>query len=267
MSSLKNLAVIALALISHIVFSQDTVYVYQKVGGILKIPMNNVDSIIFYDTTSIASDTSSSEGEYVICDGSTFTWNDVTNPVTGKTWMDRNLGAKQVATSLTDSLAYGDLYQWGRGSDGHQCRNSDTINLQSNSDSPEHSKFINEPEMVPGEEYIPDWRSPKNDNLWQGVDGINNPCPTGYRLPTKTEWEEEVESWSSKDMYGAYGSVLKLPAAGWRQIYLPYTAVYGYYWSSTPNEIGQSYKIGFQAGWGASYTGRTAGLSIRCIKD
>ena len=35
----------------------------------------------------------------IICDGSLFTWNDVTNPTTGKTWMDRNLGAKQVAIS------------------------------------------------------------------------------------------------------------------------------------------------------------------------
>jgi hypothetical protein len=51
---------------------------------------------------------------------------DVTNPTTGKTWMDRNLGATQVATSSTDAAAYGDLYQWGRGNDGHQCRTSST---------------------------------------------------------------------------------------------------------------------------------------------
>ena len=33
---------------------------------------------------------------------------------TGKVWMDRNLGAGRVATSSTDTEAYGDLYQWGR---------------------------------------------------------------------------------------------------------------------------------------------------------
>jgi len=38
----------------------------------------------------------------------------VTNPITGETWMDRNLGAIQVATSSTDADSYGDLYQWGR---------------------------------------------------------------------------------------------------------------------------------------------------------
>ncbi|MCD4736862.1 MAG: hypothetical protein K8R53_12530, partial [Bacteroidales bacterium] len=38
----------------------------------------------------------------------------VVNDVTGKVWLDRNLGASQVATSSTDTNAYGDLYQWGR---------------------------------------------------------------------------------------------------------------------------------------------------------
>jgi hypothetical protein len=51
---------------------------------------------------------------------------DVFNPSTGKTWMDRNLGANQAATSKTDAAARGDYYQWGRLADGHQCRTSPT---------------------------------------------------------------------------------------------------------------------------------------------
>jgi hypothetical protein len=43
---------------------------------------------------------------------------------TGQVWMDRNLGASQVATSSTDPASYGDLYQWGRPADGHQIRTS-----------------------------------------------------------------------------------------------------------------------------------------------
>ena len=42
---------------------------------------------------------------------------------TGKTWMDRNLGATQVATSSADTASYGDLYQWGRAADGHEKKN------------------------------------------------------------------------------------------------------------------------------------------------
>ena len=43
---------------------------------------------------------------------------------TGRIWMDRNLGATRAATISTDTSAYGDLYQWGRGSDQHQLRKS-----------------------------------------------------------------------------------------------------------------------------------------------
>ena len=39
----------------------------------------------------------------------------VYNPITGENWMDRNLGATQIAASFDDVNAYGDLYQWGRG--------------------------------------------------------------------------------------------------------------------------------------------------------
>lgn len=44
---------------------------------------------------------------------------EVSNPVTGRTWIDRNLGAGRQATSRYDKEALGDLYQWGREADGH----------------------------------------------------------------------------------------------------------------------------------------------------
>ena len=62
--------------------------------------------------------------------------------LTGRIWMDRNLGAEQVATSPTDSKAFGDLYQWGRWADGHQCRTSGTTSTLSNTDRPPHDDFI-----------------------------------------------------------------------------------------------------------------------------
>jgi uncharacterized protein (TIGR02145 family) len=106
---------------------------------------------------------------------------DVTNPATGRVWMDRNLGASRVATSSTDTQAYGDLYQWGRGADGHEKRNSPTTSTLSSTDQPSHGSFI----------LASDWRSPQNNNLWLGVNGVNNPCPTGYRIPTEAEWNAE----------------------------------------------------------------------------
>jgi hypothetical protein len=69
-------------------------------------------------------DSTLSAGDTHIIDG--LTYGVVQSPYTSRLWLDRNLGATQVATSATDSLAYGDLYQWGRETDGHEKRDSST---------------------------------------------------------------------------------------------------------------------------------------------
>jgi len=148
----------------------------------------------------------------------TFTYNNGTSVTYGtvvgancECWLDRNLGATQVATSSDDILAYGDLFQWGRLNDGHQVRTfTTTTSTLSSSDVPGHGVFI----KAPSSPY--DWRSPQNDNLWQGVTGTNNPCPDGYRLPTHDEWNTERLSWSTNNAAGAFASLLKLPVAGHR---------------------------------------------------
>jgi len=189
---------------------------------------------------------------------------DVTNPVTGRTWMDRNLGASQAATSATDANAYGDLYQWGRFADGHQCRNSATTTTLSTTNQPGHGSFIRAP-------YSPwDWRSPQNNNLWQGVNGVNNPCPAGYRLPTEAELNAERLSWSSNNSAGAYGSPLKLPLAGYR-LYsngsLSYVHSYGSYWSSSVSGTLSRYLYFDSSNAYMGYNGRAYGISVRCTKD
>lgn len=131
----------------------------------------------------------------------------VYNPITGETWMDRNLGATQIATSFDDVNAYGDLYQWGRNTDGHQIRTSSTTSILSTTNSPNHSDFI----LANS-----DWLTVSDDNLWQDVNGINNPCPLGFRLPTESELEAERLSWISNDAAGAFASPLKLTVGGAR---------------------------------------------------
>jgi len=180
---------------------------------------------------------------------------------TGKTWMDRNLGATQVATSSTDANSYGDLYQWGRGADGHQCRTSATTSTLSSTDQPGHGDFILAAE---------DWRSSANTNLWQGVNGVNNPCPSGYRIPTETELNAERLSWSSNNSAGAFASPLKLPLAGYRGSYPPAinnVGTYGFYWSSTVSST-NSRSLFFDSSsavMGTNY--RRFGYSVRCLKD
>ena len=188
---------------------------------------------------------------------------EVLNPATGKTWMDRNLGASRAATSSTDAEAYGDLYQWGRAADGHQKRTSGTTSTLSNSDTPGHGDFILAPDSPR------DWRSPQNTNLWQGVNSINNPCPAGYRLPTEAELNTERLSWSSNDAVGAFASPLNLPVAGYRYCGNGWLSLdgYGNYWSSTVDG-NFSRNLGFfSSNGGVSSNRRAQGFSVRCLKD
>jgi hypothetical protein len=88
-----------------------------------------------------------------------------------------------------------------------------------------------------------DWRYPSNDQLWQGINGINNPCPLMFRLPTETEWSQEISSWDQSFIgFGAFNSYLRLPAASYREFKNGYfnqfyrgvfSSMRGYYWSST----------------------------------
>lgn len=183
----------------------------------------------------------------------------------GKCWMDRNLGASQVATACNDSDAYGDLFQWGRLDDGHQTRTSGTTTNLSSFDNPGHSDFI----YSMGDPY--DWRSPQNDDLWQGDGGINDPCPDGWRVPTSAEWDAERLSWNSQNYNGAFDSPLKLTVAGGRLHYdasLYIVGSGGGYWSSSVSGTDVS-GLGFYYG-GASMGSsgyRAAGFSVRCLKD
>jgi uncharacterized protein (TIGR02145 family) len=200
---------------------------------------------------------------------------DVVNPTTGKTWMDRNLGANQVATSSTDVNAYGDLYQWGRFADGHQCRSSASSNAISANDVPGHDNYIlvSGTGSTPGSGSVGDWRMPQNHNLWQGVNGINNPCPSGYRIPTEAELSTERQTWSSDDNAGAFNSPLRFPAAGYRDRSLvgviSNVGTTGYYWSSTISGANArtlrhgsgSFNTTIYSTW------RAIGFSVRCIKN
>jgi hypothetical protein len=199
---------------------------------------------------------------------------------TGRIWMDRNLGALQVATSSTDHLAYGDLYQWGRLADGHETivwtssttsdgaeQLNETATLSS-ADNPGHGNFIT------ANSGWYDWRSPKNNNLWQGVSGINNPCPTGFRIPTAAELDAERATFLPQNSAGAFASPLKLPAAGYRQMQaglLISQGISGSYWTShiSTYNFADSGLLRFDAS-SASMNGglyRALGFSVRCIKD
>lgn len=204
--------------------------------------------------------------KYVVTiDAAEATLENVVVGAAGRIWMDRNLGASRVATSSTDADAYGDLYQWGRLTDGHEKRNSFITPTLATSDTPGHGYFI----RISSSPY--DWRNPQNDNLWQVVSGINNPCPSGFRVPTETELNNERLRWSSNDAAGAFASPLKLTVAGYRTRGnggFNKVDIDGGYWSSTVDGT-NSRSLWFSSSdaIGASVANRAYGLSVRCIKD
>jgi uncharacterized protein (TIGR02145 family) len=204
---------------------------------------------------------------YAPINGNEFEWNGFTYKVivkNGLAWLDRNLGATRAATSSTDSQAYGDLYQWGRLTDGHEKRNSGTTSTLSTTDVPPHDDFI----VAPSSPF--DWRNPQNDNLWQGVNGINNPAPLGWRIPTESEWQAEIQSWGSNNAAGAFGSELKIPVAGLRNHEvgaIVQVGLYGRYWSSTVDgSDGVQLRFDNSSADMSDFR-RASGYSVRCVRD
>lgn len=228
-----------------------------------KINFNIIIIYIFFNYSCSKSPTSAQSPIFasgsIFCSIGPTTIVDVTNPKTGKTWMDRNLGASQVATSKNDTKSYGDLYQWGRRSDGHQCRNSSTTSALSNTLQPSHGFFITTNGGT-------DWTAIQNDNAWQSATFINNPCPLGYRLPTDAEFEEERLSWSSQ-----FNSPLKLPMSGIRGTGggIGGEGNMGTYWTMTVSaSLGRSRAITISDGTIYMHNeNKSSGLSVRCIKN
>ena len=212
------------------------------------------------------------EGLFVEKDG--LTYGVVLSTSTGETWLDRNLGATQVATSISDADSYGDLYQWGRATDGHEKRGSGAYWNANKLDRviANIDRFY---VLLLDSDAPYNWvEHPIQNTLWKGLDGLNNPCPIGFRIPTQTELLDEVDVLEITNSATAFNSILKLPSAGYRsrvngQFYDIGTM--GRYWTSSTDDV-DSTSISLVFSTAATIekdkvTDRTGGSSVRCIKN
>jgi uncharacterized protein (TIGR02145 family) len=181
----------------------------------------------------------------------TVTYGTVTNIPGGSTqcWITQNLGADHQATAVDDATEASAGWYWqfnkkqGYKHDG-TTRTPNTTWISS----------INE------------------DSDWLPA---NDPCAlllgSGWRLPTKTEWQN-LDANGGWDNYNyAFSSVLTLHAAGYLDLSngsLNSRGSNGYTWSSSQRDNSTGWGLDFGSGYcNLYYYSKAHGLSSRCLRD
>ncbi|MFV5686520.1 FISUMP domain-containing protein [Flavobacterium sp. GB2R13] len=181
-----------------------------------------------------------------------------------KKFMCYNLGATDISIDphIPVQAIHGNYYQWGR------------------------STVVADASTQAGA--ITGWNTADaNNGAW--VDGsktTNDPCPAGFRVPTKVQWDgvlanntvSRTGSWANDGNFSSAVSwgpnantkTLTLPVAGWR-LYtdgaLHDRGYSGNYWSSTEDSA-SAWLLSFVSG--SPYTSnfnRPCGFSVRCVSE
>lgn len=188
-----------------------------------------------------------------------------------KAFMCHNLGATN--TSLDPNVPvqaiHGNYYQWGRSAVVATASTpAGAIGGWYTSNVPDNS-----------------WGTASGDNF---KNPTNDPCPTGSRVPTKTEWDGVINaslntvsrtgSWTNDGNFTTaihYGpsvtvKTLTLPAAGYRNYPDGALVNRGFnstYWSSTENGA-IAWFLYFDSTIATTYSDlRTGGFSVRCVSE
>ena len=209
--------------------------------------------------------------------------------VSASDWKDflcHNLGADQGTDPLTPSYRLvGNYYQWGR---NPLCFAIDGADDDNPCPTPIYGALgpWGTTSGKDNADLIANWsNSDASDGSWNESGGgktTKDPCPAGYRLPTKAEWDgvlanntqSSVGTWATSTTNFAVGRLLGanlfLPGGGYRngadgELFERGDA--GYYWSSTESS-GNAWGLKIDSGSAAvSGYARTSGFSIRCIRE
>ena len=210
----------------------------------------------------------------------------------GQYWAPVNVGATQVPTSVTTTwnlATCGYLYQWGRkapfsynGSGDMAPDGTFPTYVEATAESYEYADKFIKGKSDADYSWFSDYKGSLSpvlsvgDNAWPRD---QQPCPAGWRVPTKAELDPIMtEANGSNKMNGtnkvwmaAENANFVLPAAGYRCYSSGSSAnlaSYGNYWSSTLTPAGKSPRLIFSSG-GADTTEYTLafGFSVRCVQE
>ena len=216
-------------------------------------------------------------------------------------WAPVNCGYHEI------DYKYGKLYQWGRkfgqgysgylyGGDSYaeQVSDAKVPTVQRGGVSLDEGQKLENANVFYYSTYDSnnDWVSPHDDSLWNRGDESNpikteyDPCPQGWRVPTKTEFNELIlnkSTWikNTSNQSGYYFSGSCQYAENVPQIFLPAAGLIsrddgdagarganGYYWTSTTTTSSGANCVNFDDNKSDIGSNRRAyGFSVRCVQD
>ncbi len=114
----------------------------------------------------------------------------------------------------------------------------------------------------------------------------SDPCPSGFEVPTITQWQNLISACNATYMSGSWSSSnygyltltdktnsankLEFPAVGGRDASgtLGEAGTWGYYWSSTQLDSYNAYRMNFNSSSiGINGPYKTRGFSVRCVRE
>lgn len=197
----------------------------------------------------------------------------------GVVWAPVNVGATEMPTpdmNSSDTEKFtkqnGNLYEWGR---NVPFRYENQVCVEGPFSWEDAFSETNKDKFIKSSG---DWLSPSRYDLWNtGTESkpektIYDPCPSGWRVPTKTEWDKVLSNgtftmnsgvctYSKENAFViSHGLFILGESAG--------ASSCGYYWCSTRDEAtGNAYMVQVTSTVTMEQAKTSFGISIRCVQE